>query len=128
MPDDPTRSIPDANPTRTGAGQPPTIGHDPDPTAVLGRDVAARTPPPAGLLAGRYRLGAPLGEGGMGTVFRAEQLQPVRRSVAVKLIKPGMDSARVVARFEAERQALAVMDHPHIARVLDAGTTPDCRP
>ena len=80
------------------------------------------------LLAGRYRLLEPIGEGGMGTVYRAEQVQPVRRTVAVKLIKPGMDSRAVLTRFEAERQALALMDHPHIAKVLDAGATPAGRP
>ena len=64
----------------------------------------------------------------MGTVYLAEQLRPVRRQVALKLIKPGMDSRNVLARFESERQALALMDHPHIARVLDAGSTADGRP
>lgn len=80
------------------------------------------------MLAGRYQLLEPVGEGGMGTVYRAEQVQPVKRTVAVKLIKPGMDSRAVLTRFEAERQALALMDHPHIAKVLDAGVTPDGRP
>ena len=64
----------------------------------------------------------------MGVVFLAEQEQPVRRKVALKVIKPGMDTDQVVARFEAERQALALMDHPNIARVLDAGTTDTGRP
>jgi serine/threonine protein kinase/tetratricopeptide (TPR) repeat protein len=94
--------------------------------AATGPAAAAAAPgsrPEGGLLAGRYALGELLGEGGMGTVFRAEQVLPVKRPVAVKLIKPGMDSARVVARFEAERQALALMEHPNIARVLDGGTT-----
>jgi WD40 repeat protein/serine/threonine protein kinase len=77
---------------------------------------------------GPYKLLQELGEGGMGTVFMAEQDRPVRRRVALKVIKPGMDSAQVVARFEAERQALAMMDHPHIARVLDVGTTNTGRP
>ncbi|MGL4554510.1 MAG: protein kinase domain-containing protein, partial [Gemmataceae bacterium] len=77
---------------------------------------------------GPYRLVEPIGEGGMGTVFLAEQTEPVRRQVAVKLIKPGMDSRQVLARFEAERQALALMDHPNIARVLDAGSTGAGRP
>ena len=72
---------------------------------------------------GPYRLMEQFGEGGMGLVFVAEQLQPVRRKVALKVIKPGMDTRQVVARFEAERQALALMDHPNIAKVLDAGTT-----
>ena len=77
---------------------------------------------------GPYKLLQPLGEGGMGVVWLAEQTRPVRRQVAVKIIKAGMDTAQVVARFEAERQALALMDHPAIARVLDAGATPDGRP
>ena len=80
------------------------------------------------LLAGRYRLLEPIGEGGMGSVYLAEQLTPVRRKVALKLIKPGMDSHAVLARFEAERQALAMMDHPGIARVFDGGLTEAGRP
>jgi tetratricopeptide (TPR) repeat protein len=83
---------------------------------------------PGTLLAGRYKLLERIGEGGMGTVWMAEQLEPIRRPVALKLIKPGMGSAQVIARFEAERQALALMDHPNIARVLDAGTTETGRP
>jgi len=77
---------------------------------------------------GRYRLLRRLGEGGMGEVWLAEQTEPVRRQVALKVIKAGMDSAQVVARFEAERQALALMDHPTIATVFDGGTTPQGRP
>ncbi len=77
---------------------------------------------------GSYKLLQQIGEGGMGVVYMAEQEQPVRRRVALKIIKPGMDSAQVIARFEAERQALALMDHQNIARVLDAGTTPSGRP
>ena len=77
---------------------------------------------------GPYKLLQQIGEGGMGIVFMAEQDQPVRRRVALKVIKPGMDTAQVIARFEAERQALAMMDHPNIARVLDAGTTDAGRP
>ena len=77
---------------------------------------------------GRYRLLRKIGEGGCGTVFLAEQEEPVRRQVALKVIKLGMDTRHVVARFEAERQALAMMDHPHIARVLDAGATEAGRP
>ncbi|GAB4384003.1 MAG: hypothetical protein Kow0022_05290 [Phycisphaerales bacterium] len=76
-----------------------------------------------GEVIGRYRLVERLGEGGFGVVWRAEQLEPVRRSVALKVIKPGMDSRAVLMRFEAERQALAVMDHPCIARVFDGGVT-----
>src|SRR5206468_11070165 len=75
-----------------------------------------------------YKLREQTGEGGMGLVFVAEQTQPVRRRVALKVIKPGMDSRQVIARFEAERQALALMDHPNIAKVLDGGTTPAGRP
>ena len=72
---------------------------------------------------GPYKLLQPIGEGGMGVVYMAEQEEPVRRLVAVKIIKPGMDSRHVIARFEAERQTLAIMDHQNIAKVLDAGTT-----
>jgi serine/threonine protein kinase/tetratricopeptide (TPR) repeat protein len=81
-----------------------------------------------GQVIGPYVLREQVGEGGMGLVFVAEQTSPVRRKVALKVIKPGMDTRQVVARFEAERQALALMDHPNIARVLDAGTTDDGRP
>ncbi|HLJ95397.1 MAG TPA: serine/threonine-protein kinase [Gemmataceae bacterium] len=77
---------------------------------------------------GPYKLLQQIGEGGMGIVYMAEQEQPLRRKVALKIIKPGMDSAQVIARFEVERQALALMDHPNIARVLDAGTTESGRP
>jgi serine/threonine protein kinase/WD40 repeat protein len=77
---------------------------------------------------GPYKLLERIGEGGMGEVWVADQLEPIKRRVALKLIKPGMDSRSVLGRFEAERQALAVMDHPNIAKVLDAGTTPDGRP
>lgn len=77
---------------------------------------------------GRFELIEEIGEGGFGVVFRAMQHQPVKRTLALKVIKPGMDSREVVARFEAERQALALMDHPHIAKVYDAGTTTLGRP
>ena len=76
-----------------------------------------------GTVIGPYKLHEQIGEGGMGLVYMAEQQRPVRRLVALKVVKPGMDSRQVIARFEAERQALAMMDHPNIARVLDAGTT-----
>lgn len=87
-------------------------------------------PPPAevGDTIGPYRLMEQIGEGGFGLVFVAEQHSPVRRKVALKVLKPGMDTRDVVARFEAERQALALMDHPNIAKVLDAGSTPNGRP
>jgi serine/threonine protein kinase/tetratricopeptide (TPR) repeat protein len=81
-----------------------------------------------GSVVGSYKLLEQIGEGGFGTVFLAEQQEPVRRRVALKVLKPGMDTRQVVARFEAERQALALMDHPHIAKVLDGGTTASGRP
>ena len=77
---------------------------------------------------GPYHLLTVLGEGGFGTVYLAEQQRPVKRRVALKVIKPGMDSRQVIARFEAERQALAMMDHPNIAKVFDAGVTDTGRP
>jgi len=81
-----------------------------------------------GTVIGPYKLLQQIGEGGMGVVYMAEQTEPVQRRVALKIIKPGMDTRQVIARFEAERQALAMMDHPNIARVLDAGTTGSGRP
>jgi serine/threonine protein kinase/predicted negative regulator of RcsB-dependent stress response len=81
-----------------------------------------------GAIIGPYKLLEQIGEGGMGVVYMAEQQTPVLRRVALKIIKPGMDTRKVIGRFEAERQALALMDHPHIAKVLDAGTTEACRP
>jgi eukaryotic-like serine/threonine-protein kinase len=98
----------------------------------LGQSV--KLPPPnfvterAGTMIGRYKLLELIGEGGFGTVWMAEQEEPVRRRVALKIIKPGMDTKQVLARFEAERQALAMMEHPSIARVLDAGATDTGRP
>lgn len=77
---------------------------------------------------GPYQLLEPIGEGGMAIVYRAQQHHPVRRIVAVKLIKLGMDTRQFVARFESERQALAMMDHPHVAHVYDAGSTESGRP
>src|SRR4029077_18817834 len=77
---------------------------------------------------GRYKLLRQIGAGGMGVVYLAEQQQPVRRRVALKVIKVGMDTRQVIARFEAERQALALMDHPNIAKVFDAGATDNGRP
>jgi tetratricopeptide (TPR) repeat protein/serine/threonine protein kinase len=81
-----------------------------------------------GTVIGPYKLMEQIGEGGMGLVFVAEQTQPIRRKVALKVLKPGMDTRQVVARFEAERQALAIMDHANIARVLDGGATTSGRP
>jgi WD40 repeat protein/serine/threonine protein kinase len=81
-----------------------------------------------GTVIGPYKLLEQIGEGGMGIVYMAEQIKPVRRKVALKIIKPGMDTKQVIARFDAERQALAMMEHPGIARVLDAGATESRRP
>jgi serine/threonine protein kinase/lipopolysaccharide biosynthesis regulator YciM len=90
-----------------------------------GDDPCSESP---GTVIGPYKLLEQIGEGGFGVVFRAEQQQPVRRKVALKVLKPGMDTRQVIARFEAERQALALMDHPHIARVFDGGETATGRP
>jgi serine/threonine protein kinase len=81
-----------------------------------------------GTVIGRYKLLEKIGEGGMAVVYMAEQTEPIRRKVALKIIKLGMDTRQVIARFEAERQALALMDHPSIAKVLDAGATETGRP
>ncbi len=97
-------------------GQPETADYA-DPTARVGA-----------VIAGRYTLAEKIGEGGMGEVWVAKQTEPVKRKVALKLIKTGMDSRAVLARFEQERQALALMDHPNIARVLDGGMTPTGQP
>jgi eukaryotic-like serine/threonine-protein kinase len=83
---------------------------------------------PGTILAGRYKLIENIGEGGMGSVWVAQQLQPIKRRVAIKLVKAGMDSKQVLARFDAERQALAMMDHPNIAKVFDGGMTDAGRP
>jgi tetratricopeptide (TPR) repeat protein len=124
------------------------LGADPEATDPLGAIRSVSAPPGAApdddptldepnddgpdvintIIADRYKIRQEIGEGGMGTVYLAEQLRPVHRQVALKLIKRGMDSKSVLARFESERQALALMDHPNIARVLDAGTTADGRP
>jgi eukaryotic-like serine/threonine-protein kinase len=95
---------------------------------ITGTDDGAVEEEGPGTVIGRYKLLERIGEGGMGVVFMAQQVEPVRRKVALKVIKAGMDSRQIVARFEAERQALAMMDHPNIARVLDGGTTRAGRP
>src|SRR5262249_22214420 len=112
------------------AGSDATDGFTPDPdsdpvppTADYPGKLAAGT-----VIAGRYSLQEKLGEGGMGEVWVAKQTEPVKRKVALKLIKPGMDSRAVLARFDQERQALALMDHPNIAKVLDGGLTPNGQP
>jgi eukaryotic-like serine/threonine-protein kinase len=126
LPDDPKPGQ-----AREAAPDPP-ITIDTNPVA----SDAMTAPPPVSLPAGEragarigpYKLLQEIGEGGMGKVYMAEQVEPVRRRVALKIIKPGMDSAQVIARFEAERQALALMDHVNIAKVFDAGATENGRP
>src|SRR5271165_2819058 len=104
----------------------------PPPTGAAGAIRTASSAPvrteAAGDLIGRYKLLQRLGEGGCGVVWMAEQQEPVRRRVALKIIKLGMDTKEVIARFEAERQALAMMDHPNIAKIIDAGATESGRP
>jgi serine/threonine protein kinase len=96
-----------------------------DPSSFVKGDSLVEGP---GTVVGHYKLLEKIGEGGMAVVYMAEQQYPIQRKVALKLVKLGMDTAQVIARFEAERQALALMDHPHIARVFDAGTTESGRP
>jgi serine/threonine protein kinase/WD40 repeat protein len=115
-----------------GAAEAPTIPPHEKSPAGLGQTETAPYESPVedvgAVIAGKYKLLETLGQGGMGAVFMAQQTQPVKRLVALKLIKLGMDSKQVLARFGAERQALALMDHPNIAKVLDAGTTDSGRP
>ena len=109
-----------------GAEAPVRAGAEPAREATV-RTAPSRSEQPGDTI-DRYKLMEKVGEGGCGMVYVAEQTQPVRRRVALKVIKLGMDTQQVVARFEAERQALAMMDHPNIAKVLDAGTTQAGRP
>ena len=105
-----------------------------EPAGLLPRDIEELAPESspigeqAGDMVGRYKLLQQIGEGGMGTVFMAEQVEPVRRRVALKIVKPGLDTKEVIGRFESERQSLALMNHPNIAQVLDGGTTAQGRP
>jgi WD40 repeat protein/serine/threonine protein kinase len=103
----------------------PAEGADQGPAATADEPPVPERP---GAMIGPYKLLEQIGEGGFGVVFLAEQTEPVRRKVALKVLKPGMDTRQVVARFEAERQALALMEHPNIARVFDGGATPSGRP
>ena len=124
---------------RNDLSGPEDFGVDPDqtvPSAAPGDDATVESQPPStgpahekpGTIIGNYKLLRPLGEGGFGTVYLAEQFAPVKRRVALKVIKLGMDTRQVIARFEAEKQALALMDHPGIAKVYDAGSTDTGRP
>jgi serine/threonine protein kinase len=100
----------------------------PEQSPVAATIIGDKPPEQVGSVIGAYKLLQQIGEGGFGVVYMAEQEKPVRRTVALKIIKPGMDTAQVIARFESERQALALMDHPSIARVLDAGATSSGHP
>jgi tetratricopeptide (TPR) repeat protein len=118
---------------RPTVARPQTLDSQPAPPEAAPPHLVPTTdyhPPgePGAVIAGRYTLQQKIGEGGMGEVWVARQTEPVKRQVALKLLKAGMDSRAVVARFEQERQALALMDHPHIARVLDGGLTPTGQP
>src|SRR5262245_22538538 len=110
------------------AAPPPAAATATAPSGAVGTADYAPGGAAGEVIAGRYALLGPIGEGGMGEVWVARQTEPVQRKVAVKLIKAGMDSKSVLARFEAERQALALMDHPNIARVFDGGLTDRGRP
>ena len=100
----------------------------PAPALVTGLDEQRRVAEGPGTVIGAYKLLEQIGEGGFGVVFMAEQSRPVLRRVALKVLKPGMDTRQIIARFEAERQALALMDHPNIAHVFDGGETASGRP
>ena len=119
--DNPARRLRLDEMLRIDAGEPEFLQpRNTDTQAVLSEGTTMRVD--------RYKLLQQIGEGGFGIVYMAEQLEPIKRRVAVKIIKPGMDSKEVIARFEAERQALAMMDHPNVARVFDAGTTESGHP
>ena len=120
------RALLDANDEAGDFMAEPTTGVIDAPSGLPERPAPAEPHTPQHI--GRYTTVRALGEGGYGTVYLARQTEPVRRDVALKIIKPGMDSRQVIRRFEAERQTLALMDHPNIARVLDAGTTEKGRP
>ncbi|MFO0959260.1 MAG: protein kinase [Isosphaeraceae bacterium] len=134
-PDAPPETIDHADPEATAARESASPPTDPDATeARQSGSAPPRAARPANdkaigtVIAGRYTLVEVIGEGGMGSVYLAEQTRPVRRQVALKLIKTGMDSRAGLARFDAERQALALMDHPNIARIYDGGVTPSGQP
>ncbi|WP_165246967.1 serine/threonine-protein kinase [Paludisphaera soli] len=122
-----TEAVDAADPDATTAGE-EAATRTREPEGGPTRESSGPGSDPAPLIDGKYTLVEAIGEGGMGTVYLARQSEPVRRMVALKLIKAGMDSRAVLARFEQERHALALMDHPNIARVFDAGMTPTGRP
>jgi serine/threonine protein kinase len=130
--EDPTHLAPDATAAFAPEPQPPTDlltgAYHPGASAEAPPDGLVAVAAPRTVIAGRYTLVEIIGQGGMGSVYRAEQTEPVKRPVALKLIKGGSDSKAVLARFDAERQALALMDHPNIARVYDGGTTAHGQP
>src|SRR5580658_5166971 len=120
--------------SKCGAPLPEDLPQGPCPRCALqgalglAHNDASSDPESPGDQIGPYKIIKKVGEGGHGVVFEAEQTAPIRRRVALKVVKPGMDTAQVIARFEAERQALALMDHPNIARVIDAGATDSGHP
>ena len=119
--------MPDEKPPETpppGSGDDTKPSDDPSDASTL--SLPPQASPPSQI--GPYKILQKIGEGGMGVVYLAEQQKPIRRRVALKLIKLGMDTKQVVARFESERQALAIMSHPNVARVFDAGATEQGRP
>ncbi len=136
MNDDSIPSDKQSGQTALAADAPTIILSKPAPDVNAATIIMGRTPAPPikisteriGEFINRYQLIEELGVGGFGIVWRAEQFEPIHREVALKVIKPGMDSREIIARFEAERQALALMDHPNIAGVLDAGATDNGRP
>jgi len=128
MTDDRTQSSRPDEPKDDGEVTAPLSDVEGDATLAMGGSATLEGLERPGTMIGRYRLLHTLGEGGFGTVFMAEQLEPVKRRVALKIIKLGMDTKEVIARFSAEKQALALMDHPGIAKVFDAGSTETGRP
>src|SRR5262249_1981516 len=118
-------SLLDKPPEATGAYTPPEGADGPPPAPLPGTTDYHPPTESGGVIARRYTLVEKIGEGGMGEVWLAKQTEPVKRKVALKVIKAGRDSKAVLGRFEQERQALALMDHPNIARVLDGGMTAD---
>jgi len=120
--------VSDVNPASTGEGPQRSRANQPETASVSFAGSEGSILEKPGETIGDYKLLQQIGEGGFGVVYMAQQSEPIRRKVALKIVKPGMDTKQVIGRFEAERQTLAMMDHPNIARVLDAGATPSGRP